>query len=103
MNASDGRGMDKATICRMFYCYYPKRGCVPQSCLGAFLDDHGWHCPAYEEATREEAREFAISWHAWASENLHMSMSEAALWGWYFEQLGEEFDLTDEFRENGII
>lgn len=52
--------------------------------------------------TREQARDYAINWQHWFSER-DSYMSEVADWGSAFEALAEKFDLTDEFRENGII
>ena len=51
---------------------------------------------------REEAINKAIEWQNWQSEQ-NLSYSELADWQNYFETLAEEFDLKDEFRENGII
>jgi hypothetical protein len=52
--------------------------------------------------TKEEARQYAIDWQQWASEQ-DLSYEELAEWGAEFERLAEEFDLTDEFKENAII
>jgi len=53
-------------------------------------------------ATAWQARDAAIHWqHNIADQP--MSWSEVAEWGEFFAQLGERFDLTDEFRENGVI
>lgn len=52
--------------------------------------------------TAEDAREYAIEWCHWASEE-NLSYEDVAEWQAYFETLAEKFDLTDEFRENGII
>lgn len=52
--------------------------------------------------TAAEARDKAIEWQNWASERA-LSYGETAEWQAYFEKLGEEFNLTEEFRENGII
>jgi hypothetical protein len=52
--------------------------------------------------TQEEARQYAIDWQSWASDQF-LSYSELAEWGAIFEELGERFDLTDEYKENGII
>jgi hypothetical protein len=52
--------------------------------------------------TREQAQTVAIEWQAWMSEN-SLSFGELAEWQSYFEELGERFNLTDEFRENGIV
>lgn len=52
--------------------------------------------------TQEEARQYAIDWQQWASEQ-DLSMQEVANWGMYFAGIAEEFDLVEEFEENGII
>lgn len=52
--------------------------------------------------TQEQARDLAIEWQNWFGER-SMSWGEVAEWSSAFETLGEKFDLTDEFRENGII
>lgn len=49
-----------------------------------------------------EARQFAIDWQACASEQ-NLSYDDLAKWQDYFSQLGERFNLTDEYKENGII
>lgn len=53
-------------------------------------------------ATQEEARAHAIEWQQWASEQ-NLSYGELAEWQSHFEQLAEEFDLHEEFIENGIL
>lgn len=50
----------------------------------------------------DEARQLAIDWQAWASEQ-SLSYSELSEWQGFFETLAKKFDLTDEFKENGII
>jgi hypothetical protein len=52
--------------------------------------------------TQEEARQYAIQWQHWAGEQ-SLSYGELAEWGAYFQGLAELFDLTNEFKENGII
>lgn len=52
--------------------------------------------------TADEAREKAIDWQNWFSEQT-MSWGEVAEWSAYFEDLGTRFGLTEEFKENGII
>ena len=52
--------------------------------------------------TQEEAREYAIDWQNWVSEQ-NLSYGELAEWGDILEQIAEKFDLHDEFKENGII
>lgn len=50
----------------------------------------------------DEARELAIDWQQWQSEQA-LSYGDLAEFASYFAELAERFDLTDEFRENGII
>lgn len=52
--------------------------------------------------TREEARDHAIAYQAWAATQ-SQSWGEVAEWQAHFAKLAERFDLTDEFKENGII
>jgi len=55
-----------------------------------------------EIQTRDEARQYAIEWQQWASEQ-GLSYGELAEWRAILAELAERFDLTDGFRENGII
>lgn len=52
--------------------------------------------------TKDEARQYAIDWQNWVSVQ-NLSYAEIAEWQAYFEMVGEKFDLTEEFKENGII
>jgi predicted nucleic acid-binding Zn-ribbon protein len=52
--------------------------------------------------TKEEARQLAIDWQNWAS-NKALSYEELNEWQNEFERLGQEFNLIEEFKENGII
>ena len=52
--------------------------------------------------TAEEARQLAIDWQNWQSEQ-SLTISELASWTTYFEALAQKFNLTDEFAENGIV
>lgn len=52
--------------------------------------------------TKDEARQYAIDWQQWAS-NQSLSYSELAEWSAIFTELANKFDLVDEFQENGII
>lgn len=52
--------------------------------------------------TKEEAINYAIEWQQWVSER-DMYMSELLEWQNFFVNLAERFDLTEEFKENGII
>lgn len=52
--------------------------------------------------TADEARQYAIDWQNWSSEQ-SLSYGELAEWQTIFTELAFRFDLRDEFRENGII
>jgi hypothetical protein len=52
--------------------------------------------------TEEDARQAAIDWQIWAADQ-SLSYGELAEWADHFRQLGEQFNLTEEFSENGII
>jgi hypothetical protein len=52
--------------------------------------------------TQEQARQYAIDWQNWASEN-KMYMSELIEWQQIFLDLAINFGLVAEFEENGII
>lgn len=52
--------------------------------------------------TAEQARQYAIDWQRWQSEQA-MSYADLAEWQQLFEELAEKFDLVEEFKENGII
>ena len=50
----------------------------------------------------EDAIQAAIDWQVWMSEQ-SMYMSELVEWQHAFERLAREYDLSEEFKENGII
>lgn len=52
--------------------------------------------------TAEEARQYAIDWQTWQSEQ-SLSYGELDEWQAVFNELAVKFDLTEEFKENGII
>lgn len=52
--------------------------------------------------TQEEARQYAIDWQRWASEQ-DLSYGELVEWGAEFEAVAKNFNLLSEFKENGII
>lgn len=52
--------------------------------------------------TKEEARQHAIDWQNWSSEQ-SLSYGELGAWQDYFSTIAIEFNLIDEFKENGII
>lgn len=53
--------------------------------------------------TADEARNIAIDWQSWLQDAPDLSYGELSAWQNYFEYLAQKFNLTDEFRENGII
>lgn len=59
--------------------------------------------------TAEHARQIAIDWQQWVSEQNEIGkeptlyQSDLVEWGEYFRVLASKFDLEEEFRENGII
>lgn len=58
--------------------------------------------PKKEIKTQDEARQYAIDWQKWASEQ-SLSYKDLAEWNAYFLDLAQKFNLTEEFEENGII
>lgn len=50
----------------------------------------------------DQATELAINWQQWASEQ-DLSYGELAEWTDLFTNLADTYDLTDEFKENGIL
>lgn len=54
--------------------------------------------------TEGQARDLAIEWQDWQSEQ-SLFMSEVADWAGFFTELADKFgnDLREEFEENGII
>jgi isoleucyl-tRNA synthetase len=52
--------------------------------------------------TQEEARQYAIDWQTWQSEQ-SLSYGEIAEWQGIFTTLAYKFGLFEEFVENGII
>lgn len=58
--------------------------------------------PLEEVKSKEEARAIAQEWQSWQSTK-NLSYAEVADWAGYFEALANKFDLTEEFKENGII
>lgn len=53
-------------------------------------------------ATAEEAEEYAKDWQNWQAEQ-SLYMSELIEWQEAFTELAERFNLTEVFKENGII
>lgn len=52
--------------------------------------------------TTEEARQEAIDWQNWQSEQ-DLSFVELVEWADHFVLIAEKFNLTEEFEENGVI
>ena len=52
--------------------------------------------------TREEARDHAIQWQHWMGTQ-NLSWGEIAEWQDYFTLLGNQFNLIEEFKDNGIL
>lgn len=55
-----------------------------------------------EVKTKEEARQYAIEWQNWVGEQ-DLSWEEISKMESDLEDLAIEFDLVEEFEENGII
>lgn len=58
--------------------------------------------PVEDVYDASEARQWAVDWQNWASEQ-SLSLGELQYFNEYFKKLGERFNLTEEFAENGII
>jgi len=52
--------------------------------------------------TQDKARQYAIEWQQWASEQ-NLSLGELIEWQGVFSTIAQKFDLQEEFIENGII
>lgn len=52
--------------------------------------------------TKAGARQYAIEWQQWASEQ-NLSLGELIEWQGVFSTIAQKFDLQEEFIENGII
>jgi len=52
--------------------------------------------------TQEEARQFAMDFQVWVSEQ-SLSYGELSEWDNVLTDLARDYDLLEEFRENGII
>ncbi len=55
-----------------------------------------------EIKTQGEAKQTAINFQTWISKQ-NLSYGELSDYVSYFETLGKKFNLTEEFKENGII
>lgn len=51
---------------------------------------------------KDEAREQGIDWQNWQAEQ-SLSYGELLEWQNHFETVAKKYNLTEEFRENGII
>ena len=58
--------------------------------------------PKQTPTTADEARQYAIDWQNWASEQ-SLSYGELVEWSEHLTEIAEQFNLTEEFKENGII
>ncbi len=52
--------------------------------------------------TREEARQYAIEWQNWQATQ-DLSYGEMNAWISHLHTIALDFDLLEEFKENGII
>lgn len=52
--------------------------------------------------TKEQAISKAIEFQSWQS-NQSLSYADVINWASYFDNLAREFDIEDEFLENGLI
>ena len=52
--------------------------------------------------TKEEARQQAIDWQAWQSKQ-NLSYLQHFIWSEHFRAIAKDFNLQEEFEENGII
>lgn len=50
----------------------------------------------------EDARQYAIDWQT-SFQDYNYSYGELIEWSNLFEELGKSYNLTEEFKENGII
>ncbi len=57
---------------------------------------------ASEIKNADDARQYAIDWQQWASEQ-SLSYGELIEYTILFEELGKSYNLTEEFSINGII
>ncbi len=56
----------------------------------------------YIPLTRDEARQYAIEWQNWVNSR-NLSTIDFAWWADHFTTIAKQFDLIEEFKENGII
>lgn len=53
-------------------------------------------------SNKDQAIDEAIAWQVWQADQ-DLSWGELIEWQAHFESLAEKFNLTEEFRENGIL
>lgn len=58
--------------------------------------------PVAEVKSADQAEELAKDWQIWQAEQ-SLSYGELAEYQSYFTQLAQKFNLSEEFKENGII
>lgn len=58
--------------------------------------------PKQTPTTAEEARQYAMDWQQWQNKG-NMSYGEISEWQAIFTELADKYNLTEEFKENGII
>lgn len=51
--------------------------------------------------SREHAHSLAVEWQDWQSKQ-NLSWFDVMQWGDFFTEVGQKFDLLNEFKENGI-
>jgi hypothetical protein len=55
-----------------------------------------------QPTTQGEARQQAIDWQVWQATQ-SLSYGQVLEWTLHLQDVAEKFNLTDEFKENGII
>jgi transcription initiation factor TFIIIB Brf1 subunit/transcription initiation factor TFIIB len=70
--------------------------------LDAFIDEQQLNYGIDHVTDADTAQQVAIDWQNWAS-NQSLSYGELASWTSKLEAIATKFNLTDEFKENGII
>ncbi len=70
--------------------------------LDACIDEQQLSYDIDHVTDADAARQAAIDWQNWASDQ-SLSYGELAFWNSKLEAIADKFNLTDEFKENGII
>lgn len=79
-----------------------EQGGIPCELKESAADEDELNIPCIHDIkTQDEARECAIAWQHRQSDQ-SLSWEAMARWQEFFSKLGEKFDLTEEFQENGI-